>query len=70
VKRDFTLGSGLANLSDQVRVIDRDGTVLGFMTVAEAQGRASEQGGELVVIAREAGVTVVRIVLVKKAPRS
>ena len=68
MNRDGTLGNGLANLSDRVRVIDRDGTPLGFMIVAEAQRLASEQGGELVVIAREVGVTVVRIVLVRKAP--
>ena len=68
MSRDFTLGSGLANLSDRVRVIDRDGTDLGFMIVAEAQRCASEQGCELVVIAREGKLTVVRIVLVRKAP--
>ena len=68
MNRDGTLGSGLANLSDRVRVIDRDGTQLGVMIVAEAQKLASEQGGELIVIAREAGVAVVRIVLVRKAP--
>jgi translation initiation factor IF-3 len=68
MSRDGTLGSGLANLSDRVRVIDRDGTDLGFMIVAEAQRLASEQGGELVVIARKERVTVVRIVLVRKAP--
>jgi len=66
--RDGTLASGLANLSDRVRVIDRDGTMLGIMIVAEAQRLASEQGGELYVLGRKAGVTVVQIVLVKKAP--
>jgi len=69
MNRDGTLGSGLANLSDKVRVIDRDGTPLGFMIVAEAQRLASEQGGELIVIGRESGVPIVRIVLVRKAPR-
>ena len=68
MSRDFTLGSELANLSDRVRVIDRDGMDLGFMIVAEAQRCASDQGCELVVIAREARITVVRIVQVKKAP--
>ena len=62
MKRDCALGSGLTNLGDQVRVIDRDGTALGFMMVAEAQRRASEQGGELVVVARRPGMTLVRIV--------
>ena len=62
MKRDCSLGSGLTNLGDRVRVIDRDGTALGFMIVAEAQRRASEQGAALVVIARRPGMTVVRIV--------
>jgi translation initiation factor IF-3 len=68
MNRDGSLGSGLANLSDRVHVIDRDGTDLGFMLVAEAQKLAAQQGGELFVIERERGVTTVRIVLVKKAP--
>jgi len=68
VNRDYTLGSGRANLSDQVRVIDRDGTDLGYMIVAEAQKLAAEQGGELSVIAREEKVAIVRIVLIRKAP--
>jgi translation initiation factor IF-3 len=68
VSRDVTLGGGLANLNDRVRVIDRDGTDLGFMIVAEAQKIASDQGGELVIIAHERKVTVVRVVLVRKAP--
>jgi translation initiation factor IF-3 len=68
MSRDGTL-SGLANLNDRVRVIDRDGTDLGFMMVAEAQKIASDQGGELVVIARVKNVTAVRVVLVKKASR-
>jgi translation initiation factor IF-3 len=67
MSRDGTLSGGLANLNDRVRVIDRDGTDLGFMIVAEAQKIASDQGGELVVMARERGITVVRVVLVKKA---
>jgi translation initiation factor IF-3 len=68
MNRDYTLGSGLANLSDQVRVVDRDGTDLGYMMVAEAQRLAAEQGGELSVIAREDKVAIVRIVLIKKSP--
>jgi len=68
VNRDYTLRSGLANLSDQVRVIDRDGTDLGYMTVAKAQRLAAEQGGEVSVIAREDKVAIVRIVLIKKSP--
>ena len=67
VNRDYTLGSGLANLSDEVRVIDRDGTDLGYMIVAEAQRLAAQQGGELSVIAREDKVAIVRIVLIKKS---
>jgi translation initiation factor IF-3 len=42
MSRDGTL-SGLANLNDRVRVIDRDGTDLGCMMVAEAQKIASDQ---------------------------
>ena len=68
MSRDGTLSGGLANLNDRVKVIDRDGTDLGFMIVAEAQKVASDQGAELFVIDRERGVTVVRVVLVKKAP--
>ena len=49
-------------------MIDRDGTDLGFMIVAEAQKIASEQGGELYVLARTQNLTLVQIVLVKKAP--
>ena len=54
-------------MGDRVRVIDRDGTDLGFMIVSEAQRIASDQGGELVVLASEGGISVVRVVLVKKA---
>jgi len=68
MSRDGTLSSGLANLNDRVRVIDHDGTDLGFMIVAEAQKVASDQGAELVVIARDRAITVVRVCLVKKAP--
>ena len=68
MNRDYTLGSGLANLSDEVRVINRDGTDLGYMIVAEAQKLAAEQGGELSVIAREEKVAIVRIVFIRKAP--
>ena len=68
MSRDATLSGGLANLSDRVHVIDRDGADLGFMIVAEAQQIASSQGGELVVLARDKGMTRVRVVLVKKAP--
>ena len=69
MSRDGTLVGGLANLNDRVRVIDRDGTDLGFMIVAEAQKIASDQGGELVIISRERKVTIVRVVLVRKAPQ-
>ena len=50
-----------------VRVIDRDGTDLGVMIVAEAQKLASEQGAELFVTAHTAKPPVVRIVIVRKA---
>ena len=66
MKRDSGLPGGLANLGDTVRVIDRDGSDLGLMIVAEAQKRASEQGAELFVIARTTNTTVVRIVDVRK----
>ena len=69
MNRDGSLVGGLANLSDRVHVIDRDGTDLGFMIVAEAQRLASDQGGELFVVERDAHNPVVRIVLVKKAPK-
>jgi hypothetical protein len=62
MKRGAELGIGLANLSDQVRVEDRDGTSLGLMTVAEAQRRAAQKAGELVAILRLDQLTVVRIV--------
>jgi hypothetical protein len=62
MKRGADLGIGLANLSDQVRLVDRDGTILGFMTVAEAQRRASQKAGELVTILRSDEMTIVRIV--------
>jgi len=68
MNRDCTLGNGLANLSDSVQVIDRDGTDLGTRIVSEAQRLAVEQGGELVVIGSEEGMKVVRIVIVRKAP--
>ena len=62
MNRGFTLTGGLANLGDTVRVIDRDGTDLGLMIVAEAQRLASEQGAELFVLAQAKEATVVRIV--------
>ena len=65
MSRDGTLPGGLANLSDRVRVVDRDGTNLGYMIVAAAQKLASEQGGELFVTGREGPLTVV---VVRKAP--
>lgn len=67
MNRGAGLPGGLANLGDTVRVIDRDGTDLGLMIVAEAQKLASEQGAELFVIERTAKPPVVRIVLVRKA---
>jgi translation initiation factor IF-3 len=68
MSRDGTLSGGLANLNDRVKVIDRDGTDLGFMIVAEAQKVASDQGAELMVVERKGSITVVRVVLVRKAP--
>lgn len=65
MNRGAGLPGGLANLGDTVRVIDRDGTDLGLMIVAEAQKRASEQGAELFVIERTAKPPVVRIVEVR-----
>jgi translation initiation factor IF-3 len=69
MKRDSGLPGGLANLGDTVLVIDRDGTDLGLMIVAEAQKRASDQGAELFVIERTAKPPVVRIVEVRKWKR-
>jgi len=66
MNRGYHLSSGLSNLSDQVRVLDRDGSDLGFMPVAEAQKRASDQAAELAVIERIGNTTVVRIVQVRK----
>jgi translation initiation factor IF-3 len=68
VNRDYTLSTGLANLSDRVRVIDHNGMDLGYMIVAEAQRLAARQGGELSVIAREGQLAIVRVVLIKKSP--
>ena len=70
MNRDYTLRNGLANLKDRVRVVDRDGMDLGYMTVDKAQRLAAEQGGELSVIAREDKMAIVRIVLIKKSPAS
>ncbi len=67
VKRDCALASGLSNLGDWVRLIDRDGTDLEVMIVAEAQRRAAEQGGELYLV-EQGRVALVRIVLIRKAP--
>jgi translation initiation factor IF-3 len=67
MNRGAGLPGGLANLGDTVRVIDRDGTDLGLMIVAEAHKLASEQGAELFVIERIAKPPVVRIVVVRKA---
>lgn len=66
MNRAAGLPNGLANLGDTIRVIDRDGTNLGCMIVAEAQKFASEQGGELFVIEPTATPPVVHIVLVRK----
>ena len=67
MNRGLGLPGGLANLSDTVRVIDRDGTDLGLMIVAEAQKIASDQGAELFVSEYTAKPPVVRIVIVRKA---
>ena len=61
------LPGGLANLGDTVRVVDRDGTDLGLMFVAQVQKVASEQGAELLVTERTAKPPVVRIAVVRKA---
>jgi translation initiation factor IF-3 len=66
MSREATLPDGLANLSDTVRVIDRDGTDLGLMIVVEAQRLASEQGAELFVTDHKAKPPVLRIVIVRK----
>jgi translation initiation factor IF-3 len=66
MNRGAALPGGLANLGDTVRVIDRHGTDLGLMIVAEAQKRASEQGAELFVIERTTKPPVVHIVEVRK----
>ena len=67
MNRGAALPGGLANLNDSVRVIDRDGTDLGVMIVAEAQRLASEQGAELFVTEHRAKPPVLRIVIVRKA---
>ena len=66
MNRGAGLPGGLANLGDKIRVIDRDGTDLGIMIVAEAQKRAAEQGLELFVVERSAKPPLVRIVEVRK----
>jgi translation initiation factor IF-3 len=67
MNRGAVLPGGLANLNDTIRVIDRDGTDLGLMIVAEAQRLASEQRAELFVTERATRPPVVRIVIVRKA---
>ncbi len=67
MNRCGVLPGGLANLSDTVRVMDRDATDLGLMIVAEAQKLTSEQGAELFVTEHAAKPPVVRIVIVRKA---
>ena len=67
MNREATLPGGIANLSDTVHVIDRDGTDLGLMIVAQAQRLASEQGAELFVTEHKAKPPVLRIVIVRKA---
>ena len=66
MNRGATLPGRLANLGDTVRVIDRDGTDLELMIVAEAQKAASEQGAELFVTDHKANPPVLRIVIVRK----
>jgi hypothetical protein len=44
MSRGGALPGGIANLNDTIQVVDRDGTDLGMMIVAEAQKIASEQG--------------------------
>jgi translation initiation factor IF-3 len=67
MNRGGGLPGGIANLNDTIQVIDRDGTDLGLMIVAEAQRIASEQGAELFVTNPDAKPPIVRIVLVRKA---
>lgn len=66
MNRGAGLPSGLANLGDTVRVVDRDGADLGLMIVAKAQKIASEQGAELFVTEPKAWPPVVRVVIVRK----
>lgn len=66
MNRGAGLPSGLANLGDTVRVVDRDGTDLGLMIVAIAQKIASEQGAELFVADPKASPPVVRVVMVRR----
>jgi len=66
MNRGTGLPGGLANLGDTIRVIDRDGSDLGLMIVAEAQKRALAQGAELFVIEHTTKPPVVRIVEVRK----
>ena len=66
MNRGAALPGGLANLNDNVQVIDRDGTDLGVMIVGEAQKLASEQGAELFVVDQNAKPPIVRIVIVRK----
>lgn len=67
MNRGGTLPGGIANLNDTVQVIDRGGSDLGRMIVAEAQKVASAQGAELFVVTPEAKPPVVRIVIVRRA---
>jgi Translation initiation factor IF-3, N-terminal domain len=67
MNRGGALPGGLANLNDTIQVIDRDGTDLGLMIVAEAQKLASQQGAELFVTRHTAKPPVVHIVIVRKA---
>jgi translation initiation factor IF-3 len=66
MNRGAGLPGGLANLSDTVRAIARDGADLGLMIVAEAQQLASAQGAELFVIEPTAKPPVVCLVEVRK----
>ena len=66
MNRGAGLPSGLANLGDTVQFVDRDGTDLGLMIVAEAQKLAADENAELLVTEPAASPPVVRVVIVRK----
>jgi hypothetical protein len=58
MKRGCELPDGCSNLSDQVRLLCRDGVDLGFMTVAEALDRADTLNAELVLLTPDCNLRV------------